>query len=73
MIMNRIEHAERHGADGGRYGSGSFISGNGQFDEILGLPMSPKTLDDIKQFVRSTRLPFVIKGVLSEQDARKMS
>ena len=71
MIMNRIEHAERHGAMAVGMDLDHSFSGNGQFDEILGLPMSPKTLDDIKQFVRSTRLPFVIKGVLSEQDARK--
>jgi isopentenyl diphosphate isomerase/L-lactate dehydrogenase-like FMN-dependent dehydrogenase len=34
-------------------------------------PVSPKTLDEIKGFVKATKLPFILKGILSEQDARK--
>ncbi|GHV87582.1 hypothetical protein AGMMS50255_8780 [Spirochaetia bacterium] len=33
--------------------------------------MRPKTLDEIRDFVKSTKLPFIIKGVLSEQDTYK--
>jgi isopentenyl diphosphate isomerase/L-lactate dehydrogenase-like FMN-dependent dehydrogenase len=33
--------------------------------------MRPKTLEEIKSFVKATSLPFVIKGVLSEQDTYK--
>lgn len=33
--------------------------------------MKSKSLTELKEFVKSTRLPFIIKGVLSEQDANK--
>ncbi|RNC29132.1 MAG: 4-hydroxymandelate oxidase [Candidatus Dichloromethanomonas elyunquensis] len=33
--------------------------------------MSPKTLEDIRGYVQSTKLPFILKGVLSVQDAEK--
>lgn len=34
-------------------------------------PMGPKTLDQLKALVGATRLPFVVKGVLSPEDAEK--
>jgi isopentenyl diphosphate isomerase/L-lactate dehydrogenase-like FMN-dependent dehydrogenase len=43
----------------------------GQYDTVLGLPMTGKTLDEIKEFVKATKLPFIIKGVLSERDTDK--
>jgi isopentenyl diphosphate isomerase/L-lactate dehydrogenase-like FMN-dependent dehydrogenase len=33
--------------------------------------MRPKSLEEIKSFVKATSLPFVIKGVLSERDTYK--
>lgn len=33
--------------------------------------MRPKSLEEIKEFIRAAEIPFVIKGVLSEQDAYK--
>lgn len=43
----------------------------GYNDVVLGDEMAPITLPELKKFVKSTRLPFVIKGVLSVQDAVK--
>jgi isopentenyl diphosphate isomerase/L-lactate dehydrogenase-like FMN-dependent dehydrogenase len=37
----------------------------------MDFPVSPKTFEDIKGFIDSTKLPFVLKGILSEQDAKK--
>jgi isopentenyl diphosphate isomerase/L-lactate dehydrogenase-like FMN-dependent dehydrogenase len=34
-------------------------------------PVAPKTIDDIQGFVKATKLPFILKGVLSEKDAEK--
>ncbi|MDR0615849.1 MAG: alpha-hydroxy-acid oxidizing protein [Synergistaceae bacterium] len=34
-------------------------------------PVSPKSLDDIKGFIKASGLPFILKGILSEQDAEK--
>jgi isopentenyl diphosphate isomerase/L-lactate dehydrogenase-like FMN-dependent dehydrogenase len=33
--------------------------------------LKSKTTDEIEQFVRATKLPFIAKGILSEQDAYK--
>lgn len=33
--------------------------------------MGPKTLSEIRSFVEATKLPFILKGILSEQDAGK--
>ena len=33
--------------------------------------MAPKSLAELKKLVKATRLPFILKGVLSAEDARK--
>ena len=37
----------------------------------MGLPMKAKSTAEIKSFVKASRLPFIVKGVLSVSDARK--
>jgi isopentenyl diphosphate isomerase/L-lactate dehydrogenase-like FMN-dependent dehydrogenase len=70
-IIREMEHAAEHGAlavgididhQGGSAGSRG---------AVLGKPMGFKRLADVKALVKATRLPFVLKGVLSEVDARK--
>ncbi|EGT4967066.1 TPA: alpha-hydroxy-acid oxidizing protein [Clostridioides difficile] len=39
---------------------------NNQFQEN---PFSPKTIDEIRELVESTRLPFIIKGIMTVDDA----
>jgi len=41
---------------------------NGEYDMTLGFHMSGKTLNKIREFVKSTKLPFIVKGVLSLKD-----
>jgi isopentenyl diphosphate isomerase/L-lactate dehydrogenase-like FMN-dependent dehydrogenase len=69
-ILHRIEHAERQGA----VAVGMDIDAmylEKAFDEKPGPPyLAPKSLDEVKEFRAATKLPFVIKGVLSVQDAR---
>ena len=43
----------------------------GTYDVVHGEPMTRYTLDDVAELVGSTRLPFIMKGILSVQDARK--
>ena len=71
MIFKKIQHAEKCGALAVGMDIDHAFTGRGQYDNILGLPMLPKTLEEIKSFVKATKLPFVIKGVLSEQDTYK--
>jgi len=70
-IIQRIKHAERCGCMAVGMDVDQSFSGNGEYDNVLGFEMRPKTLDEIKQFVKATKLPLIIKGVLSEQDAAK--
>jgi isopentenyl diphosphate isomerase/L-lactate dehydrogenase-like FMN-dependent dehydrogenase len=71
VIFKKIEHAEKCGVLAVGMDIDHAFNGKGNYDTVLGLPMVPKTLDEIKTFVRATKLPFIIKGVLSERDAEK--
>lgn len=70
-IFRKIEHAEQCGCIAVGMDVDHSFNGKGEYDVVLGLPMKSKSLGEIKQFVAATKLPFIIKGVLSEQDARK--
>lgn len=70
-IFKRIEHAEKCGVMAVGIDVDHAFNGKGEYDTVLGFPMTPKSLEEIRQFVKATKLPFVIKGVLSEQDAYK--
>lgn len=68
LIFQRIAEAEQLGA----------VAVGMDIDFVFGgkkgpppFPMAPKTLDDIKAFVKATKLPFILKGVLSESDTEK--
>ena len=70
VIREKIRHAESCGA----LAVGIDIDHafrRGGYDEIEGMTMRPMTTAEIAELAAMTRLPFVIKGVLSVQDARK--
>lgn len=70
-IFNRIIHAEDCGVMALGIDVDHAFGANGKYDVVLGEKMAAKSLAELKEFVRHTRLPFVLKGVLSEQDAEK--
>ena len=70
-IHKKIRHAEKNGALAVGIDIDHAFNGRGAYDSVRGLPMKPKSFDEIKAFVDSTKLPFVIKGVLSVRDAEK--
>ena len=70
-IFKRIEYAERCGVMAVGMDVDHSFGGNGLYDVVLGDKMKPKTLLELKEFIKSTKLPFISKGVLSEQDAYK--
>lgn len=71
QIYERIRHAEQHGALAvGIDIDHAFNPGLG-YDSVEGSDIRPVTLDEIKQLVSSTHLPFIVKGVLSVPDAVK--
>jgi 4-hydroxymandelate oxidase len=71
LIYQKIEHAEKCGALAVGMDIDHAFNGRGQYDNVLGWPMTSKSLEEIKEFIQATKLPFIIKGVLSEQDAYK--
>jgi len=71
IILRKIEHAEKSGAFAVGMDIDHAFNRRGQYDNVLGYPMSVKSFDEIKSFINATKLPFVIKGVLSGQDAYK--
>ena len=70
-IYRKLEHAEQCNCLAVGMDIDHAFNSKGQYDTVLGLPMTGKTLDEIKDFVKATKLPFIIKGVLSERDADK--
>lgn len=71
VIYKKLEHAEKCGVLAVGMDIDHAFDGSGQYDSVFGLPMSGKTIDEIKGFVKATKLPFIIKGVLSTEDTYK--
>lgn len=71
-VFQEIRDAEAAGAFGiGMDIDHAINSNTGEYDVVCGLPMKTKSLDEMKSFVKASKLPFVVKGVLSVQDAEK--
>ena len=69
-VRDQMQYAESVGA----FGIGmdiDHIFGNTGLDIVIGEQMAVQTTDMLKSYVESTKLPFVVKGVLSAEDAVK--
>jgi isopentenyl diphosphate isomerase/L-lactate dehydrogenase-like FMN-dependent dehydrogenase len=71
LIYKKIEHANASGAIALGMDTDFVFGGMQSRGLAMGVPVSPKSLDDIKGFVQASKLPFILKGVLSERDAEK--
>ena len=71
IVFHKIALAEKCGclAVGMDFDHG--FNGKGEYDILAGQQMTGKTLDNLKQYVAATKLPFILKGVLSVQDTLK--
>lgn len=69
LIYRQIEEAEKHGALAVGMDIDHSFTRTGEYDCVFGDNMKAKTVNDLKRYVASTKLPFVIKGVLSVSDA----
>lgn len=70
-VFAEIRDAEAAGAIGVGMDIDHAFSWREGYDVCEGLPMRPKSLEEMRSFVAGTRLPFVVKGVLSVVDAKK--
>lgn len=69
-VRDQMKFAE----DSGAFGIGmdiDHIFGNEGLDVVIGEQMAVQTSDMIRSYIESTKLPFFIKGVLSEEEAVK--
>lgn len=65
-IIKRIKIAEKAGA----LAVGIDIDGAGLITmKLFGQPVGPKSFEDLKELVNSTKLPFIVKGILSVDEA----
>jgi isopentenyl diphosphate isomerase/L-lactate dehydrogenase-like FMN-dependent dehydrogenase len=69
VIFRKIEHAQKCGAFAVGMDLDHAFDSNGRHDVVLGHPVKPKSFGELKGFVASTDLPFIVKGVLGERDA----
>jgi len=70
-VFEQIECAERCGALAVGMDIDHSFGRNGQPDHVMGYDMRPVSTEDLRAYIRATRLPFVVKGVLSVRDALK--
>ncbi|MCL2571603.1 MAG: alpha-hydroxy-acid oxidizing protein [Defluviitaleaceae bacterium] len=70
-IFRKIKHAEECGCIAVGMDIDHQFDWRGQYDDVLGYKMLPKSTAEIKEFVKATKLPFIIKGILSVTDALK--
>jgi 4-hydroxymandelate oxidase len=71
LIFQQIKDAEKYGALAVGMDIDHSFDARGKNDNVLGVEMSPKTVGALRTYVSATHLPFIIKGVLSVQDAHR--
>ncbi|MDO5156906.1 MAG: alpha-hydroxy acid oxidase [Eubacteriales bacterium] len=70
-VFRKIEHAVSNGAFAVGMDIDHAFSNNGTYDVVCGLPMQAKSFAELSQFIHYAKVPFIVKGVLSIQDAQK--
>ena len=70
-VFRKIEHSKKSGCFAVGMDIDHAFNGSGGYDNVLGLPMKPKTVEELRDFVQAAEIPFIVKGVLSTKDAEK--
>lgn len=70
-VLRKIEHAVRCGCMAVGMDIDHSFQANGQYDNVMGLPMKAKSTQELCDFVQAAGVPFVVKGVMSPKDAEK--
>ena len=66
-VISKIKMAEKAGA----YAVGMDIDAAGLITLALhGKPVGPKSVEDIRKIVQSTKLPFILKGIMTADEAQ---
>ena len=70
-VFRMLKFAEESGALAVGMDIDHSFDHRGMPDHVVGYDMKPVSREELKDFVNATKLPFVVKGVLSVQDAVK--
>lgn len=70
-VFRKIRHAVGAGCFAVGMDIDHSFNSKGEYDEVYGLRMKPKTTAQIAEYVRAAGIPFIVKGVLSPVDAKK--
>ena len=70
-VFRKIEHAVSHGCFAVGMDIDHAFNSEGGYDNVFGLPMKPKSTQELADFVAAAKVPFIVKGVLSPEDAEK--
>ena len=70
-IFDQIAFSEEHGAFALGLDIDHIFGNDGEYDLVFGERMTRQTVADLREYVSATKLPFIIKGVLSVSDALK--
>lgn len=71
LVFRQMEHAKRYGVMAVGMDIDHSFSNTGEFGDWKGYPMKPKTVAELKEIVKRAEVPFIVKGVLSVEDAYK--
>lgn len=71
-VLSRIEHAKELGVFAMGMDIDHAYRNNGGYDDVYGLKMKPKSKTQLAEYVRAAEgTPFIVKGILSIEDAAK--
>lgn len=71
VILGKIEHAVKNHAFAVGMDIDHCFNNSGGYDLVCDLPMHAKTSEQLREYVKSCDVPFIVKGVLSAYDAEK--
>ena len=70
-VFRKIDHAVKTGCFAVGMDTDHAFNSIGGYDDVFGLPMKSKSVEELSEFVLAAGVPFVVKGVLSPRDAEK--
>lgn len=68
---NEVKERAKRSEDVGAIAVGMDIDGAGLITmSLMGQPVGPKTLDELKDIIAEVNLPFILKGIMTENEAQ---
>lgn len=70
-VFRKIKHAVKTGCFAVGMDTDHAFNSIGGYDDVFGLPMKSKSVEELSEFVQAAGVPFIVKGILSPRDAEK--